>query len=416
MASFFLASAAGGTLATNRYGYWVTPEANSELGLITEDYGRELLEQAAADGQLTAQNLWAAHRRRLEQTESHSAAHASAIDWGNVASVVAAAGIAVYGILIVEHSLAVYLALAVYLVLTLAPALLKGRGRSLLGHLPRSWRRRRPVAGPDAGDPLEQVLAQILSLLTRSILASAAFRRWQGHSYDQPVSLEAIRESYSATGLLDRPTSRQPSVLAAKQAIDNRARAIGISAILLPLVLTIVNLAYDGRVPDSLSAFYYSPFKTGFIIGFCVLGLLLISYKGSSLFERAVTTVAGAAFIGAGLFPTAAAVSVFSPNRPQGSSVVHYIHLVCLYTAFITMAFMAWRFGQPPVDGTATLRRRRENAVARSCAICVLVCIISLPLIGVLEFPQALFWLESLAMYAIGIAWLVRSCYSSPVG
>jgi hypothetical protein len=404
-------------LAIKSYGYWVTPEANSELAQHAEAYNSELLKQAAAGGQVTAQSLLDTHRLGFKRGGLPEATDAPAIDGWNLAGAGAAAALSVYPILSEKHSAAVYLALVALVVLMLAPLVLKGRVGSLLGRLAGSSRRRRsPAAGPGTDQTVEQVLAEIQHLLSRSILASAAFRHWRGHRYAQPLSAEAIREAWTAAGLLVQPAAgarpapqwQQGLLRAARQTIDNRVipKTIGWVATLLPISLIAGNAIFETTVlPDSLSGYYYSPLKSVFVASFSVLGVLLIAYKGIDVLDQVVTTIAGAAFMGAGFFPTAPATA---QHPSQGSLVLHAIHNVCIITAFAAMAWMAWRFSQRPGSPA-------QSVVSyRTCAVAVAVCTIGFPLAPLLpasfrDAVPAVFILETLAIFFSGAAWFVSS-------
>ena len=68
---------------------------------------------------------------------------------------------------------------------------------------------------------------------------------------------------------------------------------IGVSAVLLPFALILVNRALGHGLSSSMSGYYYTPMRNIFVGSLCAIGVFLISYDGYDLADRAITDVAG---------------------------------------------------------------------------------------------------------------------------
>jgi len=90
--------------------------------------------------------------------------------------------------------------------------------------------------------------------------------------------------------------------------------------------------------------------------------------------------------------------------------VVSDVHLLCAATLFIILGvFSTFLFTRS--GGTATPQRRARSALYRACGAAIFAAIGLICVVNLLHAPSglhALFWLESVAVTAFGISWLVK--------
>ena len=204
-----------------------------------------------------------------------------------------------------------------------------------------------------------------------------------------------------------RPTSLSETREAVLSYIGLR-RAIGGIGIALPFVLVIGNLLLTGEgLRSSLSSYYYTGMRDIFVGSLCAVGVFLFCYR----YDRAddlMANIAGASAIGVALLPT-------RPTVPTSMTqiVVGWVHLTF---AAVFFALLAWFCLVPFTrdDGAPTPRKMVRNTVYRACGIVILACLVLAAVNGILVPPavanwlHGLFWLESLAALAFGVAWFVK--------
>jgi uncharacterized membrane protein len=141
--------------------------------------------------------------------------------------------------------------------------------------------------------------------------------------------------------------------------------------------------------------------------GMCVIGAFLLAYHGYDLWDSLFTNAAGIGAIGVALFPT-------PPSHPSfRATIVGYFHFAFGTVMFIALIVMAlWLFRKTGPGG----RTRRKQIRDRVYLICGIVMLVSLALAGIVSLPFAsglnslnpVFWLETAAIVAFGVSWLVK--------
>jgi hypothetical protein len=203
-------------------------------------------------------------------------------------------------------------------------------------------------------------------------------------------------------------------------------KAVGWLGTLLPVILLIANpiaLSIEnsscGWLPDSVSAYYYTPVRNIFVGALCAIGLFLIAYVGYDLGDRLVTDAAGVFGVGVAFFPTTPTVTSHPSltcetvaHLSTREQVVGDIHAVSAGLFFIFLAWMAIRFtntDQPQPSPQKLLR----NRIYKICATVIIVCLAAVVLTNFLpaSFKSAFPWLflyEALAIFAFGVSWFVK--------
>jgi hypothetical protein len=185
-------------------------------------------------------------------------------------------------------------------------------------------------------------------------------------------------------------------------------RSVGAIGVALPPVLAIgAAVLFDVGLLSSVSAYYYTEMRGVLVGSLCAIGVFLLSYRFGKA-DDLLGDVAGIAAIGLALFPTA----------PEGSGtgwvrVVGVVHLVFAAVFFIALAiFSLLLFTR--TDGDMTPRKLVRNVVYRVCGWVIVACLVLAVVIDLVvgdavkaEY-RPLFWLETVAVLAFGVSWLVK--------
>lgn len=185
-------------------------------------------------------------------------------------------------------------------------------------------------------------------------------------------------------------------------------RAVGYIGIGLPFVLLIGKLLLQGGpLPGSISAYYYSDMRNVLVGALFAVAIFLISYRYDTPDARA-GTLAGIMAIGVALFPT-------SPADPTGQErVIGTVHLVCAAVFFLTLAYFSYFLFTRTGQTEPTPRKKQRNIVYRVCGILIVVCIVLAVLADnllgttLVDELHPVFWLESVAIVAFGVSWLIK--------
>ena len=195
-------------------------------------------------------------------------------------------------------------------------------------------------------------------------------------------------------------------------------KAIGVLGISLPLALLFGTFLLNDcqEIQGSISAYYYTSMRNIFVGILCVVAFYLFSYKGYDSTDRILSALSGLASLGVALLPT----SVEPPltacvNEVVPDSIISHLHFIFAASFFLISAFISIRqftLGGP----NPTIQKLKRNNVYRICGYLMIFCIF---MIGVYilflkaQIPELVeykpvFWLESIALWAFGISWLVK--------
>ncbi|AXB42915.1 DUF998 domain-containing protein [Amycolatopsis albispora] len=184
-------------------------------------------------------------------------------------------------------------------------------------------------------------------------------------------------------------------------------RAVGVIGLALPVVLIAGKLLIEGGdLLPSISGYYHSVMRGVFVGAMCAVGTFLFSYRGHDRIDDLCGDVAAVAAIGVALFPIA------GPDPTPGQRVVETVHVVCAAVFFVTLAvFSLFLFTR--TGGEPTRRKTWRNRVYRTCGVVMLVCLVLIALEGLwladeLAALKPVLWLESLAIFAFGVAWWIK--------
>ena len=183
-------------------------------------------------------------------------------------------------------------------------------------------------------------------------------------------------------------------------------RAIGILGTALPAILIIGTLLLDGGPPlGSISDYVYTDMRSVLIGTMAAIGVFLISYRGYGRIDDILADVAGVGAIGVALFPTTPYFGHPS-GKQQFVGLLHITSAAIFFAATIIFClFLFTRSSSPQPTG----RKRARNWVYIGCGVIMLACLITIGIIeAFLGGGNEVLWLESAAVMAFGIAWLVK--------
>ena len=183
-------------------------------------------------------------------------------------------------------------------------------------------------------------------------------------------------------------------------------KAVGYVGILLPFALAAGNwLIFSGGLEQSVSDYFYTGMRGVLVGGLCVIGAFLLAHRGDHRWDRLVTNAAGIGAVGVALCPT-------PPSHPSlKAAIFGYCHFAFGAVMFTALAVIAlWLFREPGQgQGLSQVRDR----VYLTCGIVMVAAlaltgIASLPIATGLDHLDPVFWLETTAIAAFGICWLVK--------
>jgi hypothetical protein len=179
-------------------------------------------------------------------------------------------------------------------------------------------------------------------------------------------------------------------------------RAIGLIGLALPFVLILgKQLVQGGDLIGSLSGYYYTDLRDVLVGAMCAVGVFLLAYYGHDRIDNLASSVAGLGAIGLALLPTTPDHDVTAWDRTSG--VLHWVFAAVF---FLSLAYFCLRLfphdgEQPPGTGV----------VYRVCGVVILACLVLIAAtkaFGLLPALLPALWLESVAVWAFGVAWLVK--------
>jgi hypothetical protein len=184
-------------------------------------------------------------------------------------------------------------------------------------------------------------------------------------------------------------------------------RSVGWIGVAIPPVLPLGAWVLFGMdLQPSISAYYYTGMRDVFVGSMCAIGVFLLSYrfgKADDLFGD----VAGVAAIGIALFPTTPERDATGWARAAG--VAHLAFAAVFFAALAAFSLFLFTRSDGP-----TPRKLVRNTVYRICGWVIIVCLVLAVVSGAVLGEQVkvelrpLFWLESLAVLAFGVSWLVK--------
>jgi hypothetical protein len=205
-------------------------------------------------------------------------------------------------------------------------------------------------------------------------------------------------------------------------------KVVGWLGIALPVLLILAPLGGAADKP-TLSDYFHTPAREIFVGVLCAIGVFLFRYggyprNGENVFlsDAFVTRFASVCCLGVALFPndggsgSVTSAGLFLARMfgaadtaiPGLQAIAHFTSAIAFFVAIGVMCVVNFRRNDKPGkrDGPKT----RRDAVFLGCGIVIFAAIVCAGVLFALdvEAGNAVFWLESLAVWAFGTAWLVK--------
>ena len=189
---------------------------------------------------------------------------------------------------------------------------------------------------------------------------------------------------------------------------------VGVMGMALPLVIGIGYALQVGEAVllDSISGAYYTDMRDIFVGSMCAIGVFLICYRYARP-DDLLSTLAGIAAITVALFPTSPKdqqILLSSAEGPTG--IVHGVAAVVLFIDLAIFCFFLFPRATVPA---LTPRKKTRNVIYVICGIAILLGL-GLAALGSVILPddvvtsiRPLWWGESVALFAFGVAWFTKS-------
>jgi hypothetical protein len=192
-------------------------------------------------------------------------------------------------------------------------------------------------------------------------------------------------------------------------------KAVGIIGVALPFVLALGNMSLHGHgIKCSISNYYYTDMGNVFVGSMCAIGVFLLSTRGYDRRDRIAGYLACIFALGVALFPT-------TPEcNPTGEhKITSTLHSTSAFLLFLTFAFFCLVLFTQTDKKIPTRRKVQRNRVYRISGFIILACIVLIVVVKLLvvklpavetavERVKPIFWLESLAVFTFGVAWLTK--------
>jgi hypothetical protein len=198
-------------------------------------------------------------------------------------------------------------------------------------------------------------------------------------------------------------------------------KSIGFLGIFLPIVLVFGSLAFNkcNGVLNSISEYFYTSVGTFFVGTLSAVSLFLFCYNGYDNKDKILAKLACIFGLGVVFFPTILCNTcvgncyILTAKIPNWCNTVHNVSAALF---FLTLAYISFfQFTKSADDAIKTEEKNQRNVVYKVCGIVMLVSILSIGIImnndylkETLNYYQPTFYLESIALWAFGISWLIK--------
>lgn len=212
-------------------------------------------------------------------------------------------------------------------------------------------------------------------------------------------------------------------------------RFLGLLGFALPVILLLGRAQID--VTDyqtSISAHYYAPTLGDVFVGsLAAIGVFLMYYKGfpngadayrhpflltplgrwldRHLTDARVTTAAGIGALGTALVPTCLDDGIIPLKAATCSAGVHFGFAGLFFLSLVYMSLFQFTRSRHPRESWDT-EKRLSNTIHVACGYAMAGCLVLIGVdfaVGGLPFPpHPVFVLETLAVWAFALSWLVK--------
>jgi hypothetical protein len=197
-------------------------------------------------------------------------------------------------------------------------------------------------------------------------------------------------------------------------------KSVGFLGIFLPIVLISGSLLVGNctQLQPSISHYYYTIMGSYFVGTLCAVSLFLFSYKGYGMQDRVTALIAAVTALVVAFCPTAkdahSLCEYIVIPKAIPLSKVHYSAAAVLITCLAYFSLFLFTKSDIPKSKQEKPKKVR-NGVYIACGIIIALCIALIAIYNLVDGFEAKFAylkpvvvLESAALVAFGISWLVK--------
>lgn len=206
-------------------------------------------------------------------------------------------------------------------------------------------------------------------------------------------------------------------------------KTIGWLGISLPFILLGGNLfitvlenpeQWTGAIQSSISNYYYTRMGVVFAGIMCAVALFLFSYVGETKADSWLSNLAGSFALGIVLFPTTPKQEICGHwYGPTGNLNVEVFHIIFAALFFLTLASISYFIFTKSETKRRSMFTPARNLIYKTCGLIMFICLILMAVVvvtpsgsmGSLNKIKPVYLLETLALIAFGISWLVKGEY-----
>lgn len=209
-------------------------------------------------------------------------------------------------------------------------------------------------------------------------------------------------------------TNREKSLIVSHLAMR---RLIGILGISLPFIIVLGGITQgESDLQGSISGYYYTNMRDCLVGILSGVALFLLSYRGYETIDDIVANMSGVFALGMIFFPTAmySGKSVRVGMFLVADNISEIIHLAFGTLFFLALSFNSLFLFTRRHPGVMGKEKKRRNMIYRSCGIIMILAIVCITIYTIflrgtfLSAGRPVLILESVALFAFGISWLVK--------
>ena len=194
-------------------------------------------------------------------------------------------------------------------------------------------------------------------------------------------------------------------------------QTIGWVGLAMPFAVRLGALAFEHiRTTDSISAYYYTGMRDVFVGTLILVGVLLTCYRTPAKRDTIFAIIAGIAATGIGLFPMeptfAKEILARFPEMAQEKCYInrgflgyHFIFVTVFFALSFYLVYFRFDAFTPTNPTTQKLMR---NKIYKVCGAVMFLAFSTIGVLAAVNQGGSIFWPETFAVLAFGIAWLVK--------
>lgn len=211
-------------------------------------------------------------------------------------------------------------------------------------------------------------------------------------------------------------------------AMNRLRKAIGLIGFALPFLLLGSVLFFGVPMQNSISEFFFTPMRDLFVLTLSGIGVFLITYYGHDpetgdlITDWSVSTIAGVTALCVALIPTlCSATDCYSPPTfldamIRSDTLQNALHFGAAGVFLSALALMCLKLFTKSDQSNPGPHKARRNLIYRVCGWVIFAMVAALLIVKlILRDPWGwdaawhfTFWVEAVAVWAFGIAWLVK--------